>query len=64
MATAHAAKALGAEWLEVDVSENPLRTEFVDYGDFIKDGHVVLSDAPGIGIPICEEKLATFVASS
>ena len=64
MATAHAAKALGAEWLEVDVSENPLRTEFVDYGDFIKDGHVVLSDAPGIGIPICEEKLATFVVSS
>ena len=64
MATAHAAKALGAEWLEVDVSENPLRTEFVDYGDFIKDGHVVLSNKPGIGIKICEDKLATFLVSS
>lgn len=49
LATAHAAAALGAAWLEVDVTENPLRDDLVADAFAVEDGHARLAEAPGLG---------------
>jgi len=50
LATAHLACATGAEWLEVDVSENPLREALSGDAISLDGGVVTLTDRPGLGI--------------
>lgn len=49
LATAHMARATGAKWLEVDVTENPLRDALIDDAVSFDGGQVHLTDRPGLG---------------
>jgi len=40
----------GPGWVEIDSNPNPLRESFGDAMPAVHDGHVLLADAPGIGI--------------
>tara|TARA_R110002049_G_scaffold51273_7_gene145131 strand:- start:3731 stop:4864 length:1134 start_codon:yes stop_codon:yes gene_type:complete len=62
VATAHAAIALGASWLEVDVTENPLRTAFSEGAFDVKNGLAGVSDRPGLGLSPDPEHLSDFKA--
>jgi L-alanine-DL-glutamate epimerase-like enolase superfamily enzyme len=51
LASAHVLAARGGPggWLEVDVNENPLRTELCPPLAGLRDGAIALGDAPGLG---------------
>jgi L-alanine-DL-glutamate epimerase-like enolase superfamily enzyme len=49
LATAHLARAMGAQWLEVDVSENPLREALAGDAVSFSEGAVKLVERPGLG---------------
>lgn len=40
----------GPGWVEIDSNPNPLRESFGDAMPAVHDGHVLLADAPGIGL--------------
>lgn len=51
LASAHLlAAAGGTGWLEVDCNDNPLREEFCGPVRHVREGAVMLSEAPGLGI--------------
>lgn len=64
LATAHAAIALGAGWLEVDVTENPLRTAFSAGAFDVENGLANVSDRPGLGLVPDPQTLSDFSARS
>nr|WP_306264991.1 mandelate racemase/muconate lactonizing enzyme family protein [Pararhizobium sp. IMCC3301] len=64
VATAHAAIALGASWLEVDVTENPLRVAFSAGAFDVENGLASVTDRPGLGIVPDAQKLSAFSARS
>lgn len=49
-------------WVEVDVRDNPLRTDVVDQPLEAVDGHVRLPTGPGLGVRWDETALARFEA--
>jgi L-alanine-DL-glutamate epimerase-like enolase superfamily enzyme len=62
IATAHLLVATGsAEALEYDVSENPLRELSAVPFPTISEGHMMLTDAPGLGVAPDLESLGAFV---
>ena len=63
LATAHAAKALGAAWLEVDKTENPLRDMLLGSAISIESGMVRLTNQPGIGFIPSSGVLKSFAAA-
>ena len=51
LASAHLLAAAGGNgMLEVDANENPLRDDFCGPVAEISEGHVTLTEAPGIGV--------------
>lgn len=60
LATAHLARATGAEWLEVDVTENPLREALTGDGLSFDGGSVTLTDRPGLGASPATDILERF----
>lgn len=62
VATAHVATAMKAPWLEVDVTENPLREALAGRAFSVAEGRAVLSDAPGLGVDPEPEALRAFAA--
>lgn len=63
-ATAHLAVAVGAAWLEVDATDNPLRDLLLPGAGFAAGPVVRLPDAPGHGAVPDLDKLAPFVVSA
>ncbi|RVT81730.1 mandelate racemase/muconate lactonizing enzyme family protein [Rhodobacteraceae bacterium CCMM004] len=62
-ATAHAAAAFGAAWLEIDVTENPLREALFPMAQHVCGGNLDLSTtAPGLGVTPDPEFLERFRA--
>ncbi len=64
MATIHAAIALEAAWMEVDVTENPLRSEMVSTSKCVQDGKLSQPESPGIGIDVQGSFLASYRKST
>lgn len=62
LATAHLAMAFGSGWLELDVTENPLRDQLAGGGMGVEGGLVRLSDAPGIGVTPPDHVLERYAA--
>ncbi len=62
LATAHLAKAFHSGWLELDVTENPLRDQLAGDAMRVEGGVVSLSDASGIGVTPPDHVLERFAA--
>lgn len=60
LVTAHIAQALGAVWMEVDVSENPLRSNICSQVQMYSNGWLELGDKPGIGLDKFDTLLADY----
>lgn len=63
MATAHTAQALNAAWMEVDVTENPLRSALIADSMFVQNGMLSLADRPGSGLTVLPEFLNKYLVS-
>ncbi len=63
-ATAHGARAFGATWMELDVTENRLRTDLIDMSFGVTDGRIEFTDAPGHGVMPPMEWLSAHAVTS
>ena len=50
LASAHLLAACNGGWLEVDCNDNPLREQFCGSVAGVRDGELVLTEEPGLGI--------------
>lgn len=50
LASAHLLAACNGGWLEVDCNDNPLREQFCGSVADVRDGEVVLTEEPGLGL--------------
>ncbi|MFA1545976.1 mandelate racemase/muconate lactonizing enzyme family protein [Actinomadura chokoriensis] len=58
-AAAHVAAAAGAAWVELDVRDDPLRTELAVTAPEPSDGRLAVPSGPGLGLVIDEERAAS-----
>lgn len=63
LATAHAAVGMGAAWLEVDQTENPLRDVLLGNAMTVENGKVRLTKQPGLGFTPSPGVLKSFAAA-
>jgi len=63
-ATAHVAAAGGADWVELDVRDNPLRTGLTEQPLHVEGGMLTVPDGPGLGVVIDEARIAPHIIHS
>lgn len=64
LATGHALSAVGADWFELDVTENPLREALVQPSPRLEEGRLTLPNGSGLGVELDLERCQQFLVFS